>query len=155
MAEGVALSTQEVPSHLLEQPDIARRIFGEPGVREVRFWSNDRWPCLAVRHEGRFLLTRWGNRASNYSKLPRAGWVWKEDLRKQLWAGVETFPVTILANAGFESGVWYRVRRGIEGLLVNDERGKPVTYMLVEPASHYFRTMTRSNRMPALIGEVI
>lgn len=155
MAEGVALSVQEIPSTLLEHPGIQRRLYGEPNRREVRFWFRDRWPCLPVLHEGQFRLARWGNRHASYSALPGTGWVWREDLGQELWSGIETSPVTILANAGHEGGVWYRVRRGIEGLLVHDEKGRLVTYMLVEPATHYFRTMTRSPRMPALVGEVI
>jgi hypothetical protein len=42
---------------------------------------------------------------------------------------------------------------GIRGFLVQDEAGLDVVYMLCEPASHYFRVMTRSDRMPVLIGE--
>jgi hypothetical protein len=155
MADGVALSVQEFPSGMLEQPGIRRRLYGEGACREVRFWSRDRWPCLAVLHGGRFLVARWGNRAARRSALPAAGLVWKEELHTGRWAGVETHAVTILANAACDGGVWYRVRQGIEGLLVHDEEGRPITYMIVEPATHYFRTMTRSDRMPVLIGEVI
>jgi hypothetical protein len=36
---------------------------------------------------------------------------------------------------------------------VQDEAGLDVVYMLCEPASHYFRVMTRSERMPVLVGE--
>ena len=36
-----------------------------------------------------------------------------------------------------------------------EERGEPVVYVLVEPASHYYKTMTKSPRMPVLIGERI
>jgi hypothetical protein len=36
---------------------------------------------------------------------------------------------------------------------VQDETGHDVVYLLCEPASHYFRVMTRSDRMPVLIGE--
>jgi hypothetical protein len=40
-------------------------------------------------------------------------------------------------------------------VLVPDERGNAVVYMICEPASHYFRVMTRSTRMPVLIEERI
>jgi hypothetical protein len=59
------------------------------------------------------------------------------------------------ATIGPERGVWFRVRQGIRGLLVPDERGNAVVSMIVEPASHYFQVMTRSNRMPMLIAERI
>jgi hypothetical protein len=54
-----------------------------------------------------------------------------------------------------DQGVWYRVRQGIRGLLVPDERGIAVAYMICEPATHYYRIMTRNGRMPVLIQERI
>ena len=51
--------------------------------------------------------------------------------------------------------MWFRVREGVRGVLVRDERGQPVVYVLVEPASHYYQVMTRSGWMPALVGELI
>jgi hypothetical protein len=56
---------------------------------------------------------------------------------------------------GHEKGIWYRIRQGIQGLLVRDEKGVEVAYMLYEPASHYFGVMTHAERMPVLIGERI
>jgi hypothetical protein len=38
---------------------------------------------------------------------------------------------------------------------VPDERGLAVCYMICEPASHYYRIMTRSDRMTLLIDERI
>ena len=40
-------------------------------------------------------------------------------------------------------------------MLVPDERGIAVAYMICEPASHYYQVMTRSSRMPVLIEEKI
>jgi hypothetical protein len=37
-------------------------------------------------------------------------------------------------------------------VLVRDGGGCPHVYMLTEPASHYYNVMTRSDRMPVLIG---
>jgi hypothetical protein len=42
---------------------------------------------------------------------------------------------------------------GLRAVVVRDERGAPAVYPLVEPASHYYRVMTRSAWMPALVGE--
>ena len=64
-------------------------------------------------------------------------------------------PVDIPATLALERGVWFRVRQGIRGLLVPDERGIAVVYMICEPASHYYQVMTRSERMPILIEERI
>jgi hypothetical protein len=38
---------------------------------------------------------------------------------------------------------------------VRDEKGVESAYMLCEPASHYYKVMTRSDRMPVLVGERI
>ncbi len=51
--------------------------------------------------------------------------------------------------------MWYRVRQGISGLLVPDERGIAVAYVVCEPSTHYYHVMTRSERMPILIDEKI
>jgi hypothetical protein len=47
------------------------------------------------------------------------------------------------------------VERGIRGLLVPDERGAAVVYMICEPSSPYYRNMTGSTRMPVLIDQRI
>jgi hypothetical protein len=44
---------------------------------------------------------------------------------------------------------------GIRGILVPDERGVAVVYMLCEPASHHYQVMTQSRRMPVLIDQRI
>ena len=64
-------------------------------------------------------------------------------------------PVDIPASLALERGVWYRVRQGVRGLLVPDERGMAVAYVVCEPSSHYYRVMTRCPRMPVLIEEAI
>jgi hypothetical protein len=63
--------------------------------------------------------------------------------------------VDIPATLGLERGRWYRITQGIRGLLVPDERGMAVAYMICEPASHYYRVMTGSERMPVFIGQRI
>ncbi len=55
---------------------------------------------------------------------------------------------------GLERGVWFRIRQGIRGLLVPDEAGAAVVYMICEPASHYYQVMTSPSRMPVLIDEL-
>ena len=51
------------------------------------------------------------------------------------------------------SGV--RVKEGLRGLVVPDRGGRPVVFVLCEQATRYYRVMTRSEWMPALVGEVI
>ena len=63
--------------------------------------------------------------------------------------------VVIPAALGLDRGVGFQVREGVRGLAVHDEQGQPVVYVLCEPASHYYRIMTRSDWMPVLVGETI
>jgi hypothetical protein len=56
--------------------------------------------------------------------------------------------------AGLESGIWFRIRQGVRGVLVRDERGRDVVYVVCEPAHHDYGVMTKSRRMPVLVGEV-
>ena len=53
-------------------------------------------------------------------------------------------------SIGVDRGVWYQVKEGIKCVVVQNH-----VYMLTEPATHYYRIMTRSNRMPILIGQTI
>ena len=62
----------------------------------------------------------------------------------------------IPASFGLERrGVWYLIEVGIRGLLVPDERGLAVVYMICEPSSHNYQIMTGSPRMPVLIDQRI
>ena len=62
----------------------------------------------------------------------------------------------IPASYGLERrGVWFLIEVGIRSLLMPDERGMAVCYMICEPASHYYRIMTGSARMPVLIDQRI
>lgn len=56
---------------------------------------------------------------------------------------------------GLDRGVWFRVREGVRGVMLRDEQGQPIVYVLVEPPTHYYEVMTRSEWMPALVGELI
>ena len=87
--------------------------------------------------------------------LPCTGWTWLKTVEAGGWSGFETSPVDIPATAGYEQGVWFRIRQGIRGVLAQDERGVSVVYMICEPASHYFEVMTRSKKMPVLVDERI
>jgi hypothetical protein len=56
---------------------------------------------------------------------------------------------------GLDQGIWYRILHGVQGAVVHDEPGRPRVYIVCNPASHYYRTKTRSDWMPTLVGEQI
>lgn len=116
---------------------------------------DDREPVLPLWKDGRLELVCWGNGRGRSKCLPRTGWTWKETVEQGGWTGSTPAVARIAASLGLEKGIWYRVRQGMHGLLVVDEHGRDVVYMICEPSSHYYRVMTRSDRMPALIEEQI
>ena len=155
MCVGIALAASELPLELLQQPRVQRRLFSRGGEPEVRFFFRDPERLLPIIHAGALRLVRWGARRSESAVLPPTGWTWLASVEGGQWGASEVEPVVIAATMGVEKGIWFRVRQGIRGLLVRDERGVESAYMLCEPASHYFQVMTRSERMPVLVGERI
>ncbi len=155
MCVGIALLSSELPLELMERHRLEQRLHERGGEREVRFLYRQAERRLPVWHEGLLKIVRWGSRRTESRRLPPTGWTWQATVEAGGWAPFAAEPVDIPANFALENGVWYRVRQGIRGLLVQDEHGLPAVYMLCEPATRYYRIMTRSERMPTLIAEII
>jgi hypothetical protein len=155
MCTGIALAWSELPLELIERYDLKRRAHERGGEREVWFLYRSAERYLPVWYEGRLELARWGCRRGESRVLPCTGWTWRSTVEDGGWNGSEPIPVDIPATMGLDRGIWYRIRQGIRGLLVHDEQERPIVYMICEPASHYYRIMTRSRWMPVLIGERI
>ena len=155
MCTGIAVAASELPVELIAQHGLARRVHERGGEQEVRFLYRDRRPRLPIWREGRLQIVRWGNGCGHSRFLPRTGWTWRATIDDGYWRAMTPMRVEIPATVGLDRGVWFRIRQGIRGLLVPDERGAAVVYMICEPASHYYQVMTRSNRMPLLIDEKI
>lgn len=155
MCVGIALAWSELPRELITRHGLWLRLHERGGEPEVRFLYRDRSPRLPVWRDGRLQVVRWGNGRGQSRFLPRTGWTWEETVKEGGWAGVGGVLVDIPATLGLERGVWFRIRQGMRGLLVPDERGLAVCYMICRPATHYYQVMTRSPRMPVLIDEGI
>ncbi|GAB4148973.1 MAG: hypothetical protein Tsb009_23040 [Planctomycetaceae bacterium] len=152
MCVAVAVAKTEVPDHVVQKQ--LARLAEREGVPELRFSFRDPLPELPVEHDGQFCLYEWGNR-SGAGKLPKTGWCRMESLEEGKWRWLKPEEVIIPANFGLEKGRWFHIEEGIRGILVRDESERPHVYMLTEPASHYYRGMTRHDRMPVLLGEGI
>ena len=155
MCLGIALAWSELPKELVERHGLERRLHDRGGEAEARFLYRDGSPMLPVWSDGRLRIVHWGNGRGRSRVLPRTGWTWSETVQNGGWRDLDAAFVDIPATFGLERGVWYRIRQGIRGVLVPDERGQAVCYMICEPASHYYHVMTRSDRMPVLIDERI
>lgn len=154
MCTRIALGWSVIPTEL-KGPALRRRVYHREGKREVQFHYEDRRPKLPIRRDGRLQFVRWGNGRGQSRHLPRTGWTWLETVESGYWSQIGGIAVEIAATFAYDRGVWYHVRQGIRGLLVPDERGWAVCYMICEPSSHYYQIMTRNDRMPVLIGERI
>jgi hypothetical protein len=145
-----------MPTELMVRHGLARRLYERGGEPEFQFLFRDRRPCLPIWRDGCLQIVRWGNGRGQSRGLPRTGWTWHETIRAGGWRHTNAIAVDIPANYGLEQrGVWYLIETGIRGLLVPDERGIAVVYMICEPSSHYYRIMTGSDRMPLLINQRI
>src|SRR5262249_3592945 len=112
-------------------------------------------PKLPIWRDGRLQIVRCGNGRGQSRFLPRTGWTWLSTVRGGGWQNTGAIPVDIPARFGLDRGRWYTIREGIRGLLVPDEWGLAVAYMICESSTHYYKIMTGCDRMPVLIGETI
>ena len=155
MFAGVALAASEVPEELIERYKLGRRIYTRGGEREIRFLLRDADRMLPVWLDGRLRIVRWGNRRGESKRLPCTAWTWLTTLEGGGWGSHEAKPVVIPATMGLDRGVWFHVAEGVRGVAVRDDRGEAVVYVLVEPSTHYYQVMTRSEWMPSLVGQLI
>jgi hypothetical protein len=156
MCYGVSLAWSELPTELIGRHGLGPRVHERgAGNREVWFLYRDRRPKLPIWRGGRLQVVRWGNGRGQSRYLPRTGWTWRQSIDDGRWRGQGAIPVEIPASFGLDRGRWFAIREGIRGLLVPDEHGMAVAFMICEPSTHYYRIMTGSDRMPALIGETI
>lgn len=156
MCFGIALAGSELPTEWVERHGLGDRLHARSGQPEYRFLYRDPKPRLPVIRDGVLKLARWGNGARRSLTLPATGWTWKASVESGLWANSGGEFVEIPASYGLGGrGVWYTIETGIRGLLVPDERGRAVCYMICEPASHYYRVMTGADRMPVFVDQRI
>jgi hypothetical protein len=104
---------------------------------------------------GALRVVRWGNRDRAERKLPPTGWTWRESVEAGKWSALGPEPVDIPCTYALMNGVWFRVKEGMQGLVVHTRAGEPVVFPVCEPSTRYYQVMTRSDWMPSLIDEVI
>jgi hypothetical protein len=149
----IALAVGELPVTLAG--GLADRVHTRGGEAEVRFLWRAVPALLPVWWDGRLQVVRWGNRDRRERALPPTGWTWRATVEAGRWSALAPERADVPATYGFANGVWYRVRQGMRGLLVRDRGGLPTVYLICEPATRYYKVMTRAEWMPTLIDEVI
>ena len=156
MCIGIALPLHDLPETLIQRHRLGERIARrdpESG-REVQFLYRHPRPILPVWIDRQLCIVEWGSRDRS-QPLPRTGWCRVEDVESGLWQQLQPDRVHIPALLALERGVWFVVEEGIQGLLVRDRQHRPHVYILTEPASYYYRIMTRNSWMPVLLGRRI
>ena len=143
MCSGIALALSELPAGFVEQHGLQGRVHERGGEPEVRFLFRAAERLLPVWLCGQLRLARWGCRRGDKTALPLTGWAWQETVDNGWWGLVGAEPVDVPATMAVENGIWYAVRQGLRGLLVRDEAGRDVVYLVCEPASPYYRVMVR------------
>jgi len=158
MSRGLSLPKDRIPHELFEEYELARLVHRRDETDEEELWFDfaDRAPSvwLPVLSHGQLVIREWGNR-SGTGKLPKTGWCQQESLSAGKWRWLNPESAEIPAAFGLEKGIWFPVAEGIKSILVRDESRREHAYMLTEPASPDYQAMTRHNRMPVLIGQVI
>ena len=155
MCTAIALGWSYIPTEMKGHSTLRRRVHHRDGKRELWFFYQDRTPKIPIRRDGQLQVARWGNPRGQSRHLPRTGWTWLSTVESGYWQHIGAISVDIPANFAYDRGVWLHVREGIKGILVPDEKGKAVCYMVCEPSSHYYQVMTRNDRMPLFINERI
>lgn len=153
----VAIPVSAIPKVIFTDYQLERRVHDRGGDQpEVWFAHRDPQPLLPVIDGGAFKLLPWGSN-NDSSRLPRTGWTWRSSIDGGAWndIGCPTEMTIIPVTYGHEKGIWFKITEGIHGLIARPTHESPTVYMICEPPTRYFKVMTRSQRMPWLIDEVI
>jgi len=153
---GISLSRCHIPEVTIQQHQLTERIVrrSKESDEEVLFVQQHDSPILPVWVHGQLRVLPWGNQRKN-SKLPKTHWCREESLIAGNWGWLHPIEVEIPAIYGWDNGVWYVIRQGIRGILINEHRGASIVYPISKPATHYYQVMVRNRRMPAFVGETI
>lgn len=147
MCQAIRYNQHEFPEEMLKQHQL-RCI-----DNEVRVYYAHKKALLPVLLNGENQLIKWGNK-ENF-KIPKTGFCKKESLEAGKWRWLHPIPVTIPASAGLMNGIWFQIREGIQGIIIKNEQGGEHCYIVTQPATHYFKTMTGAERMPVLINQIV
>lgn len=154
--DGVSLTWRLLPDALIQQFGLQDKIVSRaPGAdREIQFLYRCRYPVLPVWYGEELRVFRWGHPGRN-SPLPRRPTITHEALQEGQFRELEPEPIEIPASMGFDLGIWYPIKQGVQGVLVHDSDGTPVVYMVTRESTRYYEVMTRNKRQTVLIGETI
>lgn len=154
MCVAIALTTSELPLDLVKQHRLADRVYEREGLAEFQFHWWQVPTILPVRWDGKLQILTWGCK-SRRNPAPYGGWISLDDLDAGILSNARAEEVVIPANLGHQKGTWFVINEGIRGFVIHTREG-PAVYMLMKPATNYFRNMTEQTAMmPVLLDQVI
>jgi hypothetical protein len=153
MCTAIAIVASELPLAL--RRGLTDRVYVREGREEVQFHWWKEPALLPVQWGGNLRLVRWGSHARR-SSLPYGGWIAREQLEAGIFGHTLCEEGIIPANMGRHRGTWFLIVEGIRAVVLPEFPGGPVAYMLMEPATNYYRNMTeQSPLMPVFVNQVI
>lgn len=100
-------------------------------------------------------FVKWGNKSCLGVRAPLGAFCKSESLKSGYLSQLRPKIVEVIANAAQENGIWFQIKQGIRAVLIKDSLGNEFVYILTLPSTHYYKTMTRAERMPVLVNQVI
>src|SRR5579871_6719290 len=122
MCAGVAVYWRDLPASIVERHELRDRVTvrcagAEP---EVQFLHRAVPRLIPAWHEGQLDIYPWGSRGRG-TNLPAMGWARLEEVAAGAWGQWHPEPVIIPACFGYDKGIWFQIKEGIQGILVHDE----------------------------------
>lgn len=150
---GVAIIASDLPVHLLAEA--TGRLHDRAGCLEARFeWWHEP-AVLPVRWDGALRLVRWGTK-NRRDRVPQGMSLTVEQVESGILGCNRLDDVMIPANFGFHRGTWFLIHEGVRGVLLPEHPAGPLAYLLMQPASNYYRNMTgQSPFMPVFVNQTI
>lgn len=151
MCGGIGFGYKKVPEEQLKQFFSQKELekFKKDNLVTSFFWSKN--PVLPIQEEnGSIVLLPWGNRNIN-EKMPKTGWAKNESLQKHKWDYLKPVNSKILADKGYEKGVWFDIPNGfLKGITIK-QQDQSLVYMVTQPASPEYFKLTGHDRQPVQI----
>lgn len=158
MCRAISILKARIRQELFEEYELSKLIHERGSEKELWFdyAGKQKTIYLPIMRAGNqeIEIMEWGNRG-RLPKLPVTGWCQTESLEAGKWRWLHPEPCEIPANFGLDKGIWFQINQGVKGIIVRDQQEREHAYMLTEASSHYFQTMTKHDRMPALIEQTI
>lgn len=149
MCGGIVWNLEKIPKNELAKYYTKEQIakFAQSKKGASFFW--DTQPTLPIELDGKTQLIPWGNR-DNQSKMPKTGWAKAESIKAGKWKWLNPKIVKILADKGYEKGVWFDIPSGgVQGLVATLDKDVRA-YMITKPASADYLKLTKHDREPII-----